>query len=358
MDLVDRCFRYQAGGMAAQWGHCYDPDRPEEHAIIAVDGEIVSHIGVVPDAVVIGDHELPRWGISGVCTDPRHRGQGYMQELLAFWLAEMDAADVPLSTLGGDRQRYGHCGFENGGLVRTYTVTNRSFEPPESPDPIVRYDGSEAHRDALRPLQDARPLRIGREPRDMALRLARSHMETLLVPDRAYLTFSRGDSSATVADVAGDPTAVLGLLGHAMEAYSFSRARVSLAPGDPLHAAFARPTVSSGWGSRPHRKMRINDLPAVLAAFVDQLGERLGPVDTSGEVVLGIAADDDAARVAWDGSDVIVERTDASPSTTLDRQAMTRLLFVDPAIVPDVELDPALAVALPLSYFVPRLDQV
>ncbi len=358
MDLVDRCFRYASGGMAAQWGHCYDRDRPEDHAVIDADGEIVSHIGVVPDVLLVGDHELPRWGISGVCTDPRYRGEGHMQALLDFWLAEMDTADVPISTLGGDRQRYGHVGFETGGIVRTYTITNRSFDRPEPPASFVRFDGSADHREEIRPLQDARQLRVHRDPRAMALRFGRSHMETLFVPDRAYLTFSRGDSSATVGDVAGEPATVLGLLGYAMEAYSLSRVRVTLPPGDSLHAIFARPDVSSGWGSRPHRKMRINDLPAVLAAFVDQLGERLGPTATRGELVLGIEDDDDAACLVWDGPDVSVDRTDAVPDLTLDRMAMTRLLFVDPDIVPDVTLDPALVAALPLSYFVPRLDQV
>jgi predicted acetyltransferase len=130
LELCDRCFRKERGGMAARVPFAYDPDCPEHHAVIRQDGRVVAHAAAVPQTLAVGGSEVACPGIGGIATDPRYRGNGHMSALLEFWLDELDA---PLVELGGDRQRYGHFGWENGGREFRYRISHRSL-PDSTPD--------------------------------------------------------------------------------------------------------------------------------------------------------------------------------------------------------------------------------
>ncbi|MCL7417570.1 MAG: GNAT family N-acetyltransferase, partial [Halalkalicoccus sp.] len=100
--LLDRCFAYERGGMAARFPFVYDPERPERHAVVEVDGEIVSHAACIPESLLVGaGATVDCCGIGGVATAKPHRGDGYMSALLEFWLDRIDADDVSLTELGG-----------------------------------------------------------------------------------------------------------------------------------------------------------------------------------------------------------------------------------------------------------------
>lgn len=71
LELVDRCFRKQPGDMAARLPFVYDPDRPERHAVVREDGDLVVHVAVIPQTLVVGD-EVSCPGISGIATDTRY----------------------------------------------------------------------------------------------------------------------------------------------------------------------------------------------------------------------------------------------------------------------------------------------
>lgn len=366
LDLVDRCFGHSAGGMAAEWCHVYDEDRPERHGVVRENGRVVSHISVVEDELVVGDGTLRCWGITGVATDPRYRGQGHMSALMDFWTDRMDEEDVPFAKLGGDRQRYGRWGWERAGREHRYRVTPRYLDREPATDiDVERYDGAPSSLDLLDELYRTKRYRVERDRPRWRTRLDRVQFDTLLArgPDvAAYLVFSRtrrNRSTATVSEVAGDERAVRALFGYLFDAYDRDTIQVNAHARDPLTPFLSRPDVSGSWHVRPNRMVSIRRLPAVLRAYRSELERQYATADVPpGEVTLGIDGDERSVALGWDGETVTVEARDTEPTITLDRMAMTRGLFGDPATVPAIGTNDRLAPVLPLPYYVPLLDRV
>ncbi|MFB6218651.1 MAG: enhanced intracellular survival protein Eis [Halobacteriaceae archaeon] len=352
LDLVDRCFHHPEGGLAARWPHCYDRDRPGRHAVIERDGRVVAHVGCIPDTLVVGDHTIETWGISGVATDPRYRGEGHMSALLGFWLDRMAAAGVPLSKLGGDRTRYGRFGWEAAGRDRRYRVTPRSLAWDGDSSRVRRYDESDLP--AVRELYESRRLRMDRDERDYRERLGRRQVQTLLYGEEAYIAFTRGGEEGRVFEAEGSREGVRTLLGHALAAYGLDALVCHRHPDDALAGLFGAPDVSNESTTHPHRMVYVRDLPAVLAAFEGQMARRWDGGD--GTVSVGIEGET-AARIGYGSGGVSVSEA-GDADLVLDRRAATRLLFGDAATVPGYRGHPFLDAVLPLDFYVPRTDTV
>ncbi len=372
LDLVDRCFQRPDGVMEAEWAHCYDESQPEQHAIIKRDGRVVANVGCVFDTLIVGDAELPSAGITGVATDFRHRGEGYMSQLLEFWLDRMDERGVVLSELGGDRKRYGRFGWEVAGRDRYYRITDRSFvDRPDRDEDVAhssrdeyveRYDGSDEAIAFVTELYRTKRLRVKRDRDAFRTRLGRSNLETVTYTEsgaEAYLTFSRGHRGGWIYEVAGSERGVRVLLAHVFDVFGPETLRCRLHPSDPLNALFGAPDVSSRWRTVPHRSVNIRDLPALLEAFSGQLARRWNRIGgEAGTLVLGIASEDNPVAMVWSDDGVTAGPTDDEPDLELDRLAMTRLLFGYPETVSDYDGHPFLDAVLPLDCYLPRTDQV
>ena len=360
--LTDRCFNRTRGEIGTQWSHCYDPEQPERHAVLYEDDELVSHAACVENTLVVGEARLPYWGLSGVATDPRYRGQGHMTRLVEFWLDRMDGRDVPLATLGGDRQRYGRFGWELVGSQRSYRVTDRSLDAePPSEEYVERFDGSKNAVEFVLDLYRTQPLRVERDAEALQTRFGRSHLETVLYTEpgsEAYLTFTRGGREARVVEINGAEAGVRALLAHVFDAYAKSTLNCGLHPSDPLNSFFGRPDVSASYRTRPQRFLNIRDLPTVLKVFENRLEqqwrEKQSP-DAAGELTLGIEGDDDAARISWDDG-VTVERISGEPDLELDRRDAARVVFG-----PAETVDPGnrfLEMVTPVPFAIPMPDRV
>lgn len=351
LELCDRCFRQERGGMAARVPFAYDADRPERHAIVRQDGRVVAHAAAVPQTLVVGGGEVACPGIGGVATDPRYRGNGYMTALLEFWLDELDA---PLVELGGDRQRYGRFGWENGGREFRYRLTPRSL-PESTLDVGVRtYDGDDAHLDTLRELHAAEPYRAKRSRERSAKVYGRRGTETLLVAgdDPAYLCFDRKSSEATVREFGGTAPGVEGLLGVVFDRFAPDAISVRTPPRHRLNPTFRR--WSSYWQATPLRKLNVRDLSGTLSGFTAQMERRLADAGVEdGAITLGIVGERERARVRYDGETVTVERTDAEPTVAMDRRELVHLLFGFPDQMHEVrERHPLLRTVCPLTYYI------
>lgn len=358
--LVDRCFTRERGTLQATFPHCYDREHPERHAVIRVDGEIVSHIAAIPDTLVVGDGEIECWGISGVGTDPRYRGNGYMTSLLEFWIERMDAAEIPLSKLWGDRQRYGSFGWETAGRECAFQITQRSFpDPPDRDSHVVHYAGTDDHLERIAAIYDTGRYRLKRESRDHRRLLGQRGLETIIYTEpgeASYLAFTTDGRAVTVTEVGGTDRGVLGLLAYLRSAYYVDTINCSVHPNDPLAEVLA--TISADWDVKTHKKIAVRDLPTVLEAFTSQMARRWRSTPVTcddGTLTLAIEGDDAAARLRWTGSDVTVDRTVASEHAdyTLERREATRMLFGFPdRAVGRTALEPFLEVALPLDFYV------
>lgn len=357
--LLDRCFRFDRGGMRARRPFAYDPDRPERHAVVVEDGDVVAHAAAVPQTLVAGPAEIDCPGIAGVATHPRHRGEGHMSALLEFWLDRLDDAATPLVELGGDRQRYGRFGFENGGREFRYRVTDRSLPATSATD--VRTLADDGVLDVVREIHGAERHRVRRDRETAHAVLDRRGAETLATDDKspAYLCVTRDRSEPAVVEFGGDADGVAALLGHVFEAYGVSSLTVHAPPNHPLDRLFRR--VSAGWKTTLLRKLNVRKLPALLEAFEPQLAERWqrDGDDREGTVTLAIEGGD-AVRIAYDDADLRVERApEAAADVTLDRRAMTHFLFGFPDHrISERDRDPVLSATLPLAYYVWASERV
>ena len=362
LDLVDRCFGHEPGGMRERNPHCYDPDRPERHAIVKRDGRVVAHTACVPSTLVCGpDARLACWGVSGVATDPRYAGNGYMGELLSFWLDRMAEEDVPLAKLWGDRARYGRFGFETVGRERSYRITGRSFDPPNRDEHVSHFDGDLGR---IPDLHATMPYRVERTHEAFRTLFAQRGLDVLVYEDeaadeRAYLAFTSGGRTRTVTEIAGDEAGVVGLLSYLQRAYYTDEIRVDVHPRQPI-CEVLRP-LGVDWTDRTHKQLRVNDLSAVLDALEPQLSRRLSErLDSDAEAVtLRVEGESErGVRLRPTASgDVETTPVKASAGRSLGRRDVARLLFDDGA-TGIRGLPRWLREAFPAQFFVPRTEWI
>lgn len=349
LELCDRCFRQPAGGMADRLPFVYDRNHPERHAIIRQDDQIIAHAAAVPQRLAVDGGEVDCPGIGGVATDPRYRGNGYMTQLLDFWL---DHIDAPLVELGGDRERYERFGWENGGREYRYRLTARSAPNEDLDAHIQRYDGRDDQLDTLRRLHAEEPLRVIRSQARSARVYRRRGTETLLVDgdDAAYVSFDRTRSESSLREFGGSRVGVTSLLSAIFDRYALDAISVRTPPHHPLNPLFRE--WSTYWQVTPLRKLNIRDLVGVLSGFTSQLSARLTDADIEpGRVILGI--DDDRASLDFDGTSATVEPTSDTPDISLSRREMVLLLFGYPEQLHTLrDQHPILAAGCPLSYYI------
>ena len=362
LDLVDRCFNNDEGGMAAGNPRCYDRSHPERHAVLFRDGELVSHAACIPDAQVVGDGTLDCWGLSGVATDPRHGGNGYMGRLVRFWLDRADDERIPLMKLWGPRSRYGRFGWEAAGGDVEYRISRDSFpDPPDADEYVHPYDGSDDALDRIAELHRTTPYRVERDREAHRNVFGQRGLRTLRYDGPAgdaYLSFKSSRREKTVQEVAGSAGGVRALLGHLLSAFYTTEVSCFVHPRDPLNATL--PEVSVDWTTHSHKKLNVRRLAPTLEAFSGQFSRRW--TGGSGTLTLGLDGDDgptDAARIEYDDSGVAVEPADGDPDIVLDRLAMTRCLFGQPRGVRAAEsTHPFLEATCPLSFYVWRSEWV
>ncbi|WP_255171420.1 GNAT family N-acetyltransferase [Natrononativus amylolyticus] len=359
-ELIDRYFAYERDGMAARLPFCYDPDRPERHAVVEVDGRIASHIAAVPQTLAVGDDTVECWGIGGVATDRRYRGNGYMSDLLEFWLDRMADEGVPLSELSGNRQRYGHFGYERAGIEHRYPIDERSFAgtPAAADDGVISvYDGDADRLSTLRELHEREPYRVVRDRELSEITFGQRGLETLCYdgPEGpAYLSLSRESRSRTVREFGGSRGGVETLLAHVLAVYDLNELTVCVHPRHPLDSLFHE--HSRYWSQRPHRLLNVRSLEGLFESFESQLEAnwRESGRTESGSLSLGLAETGEAVEIAYGPGELSVDtRADTDPDLTLDRLSMTTLLFGFHEHMRETKLsEPVLAAALPLQFYI------
>lgn len=331
-ELVDRVFGRERGGMAARRPFTYDSNAPEHHAVIVKDGDVVSHAAAVPETLAVGGGEIQCWGIAGVATDPRERGNGYMSDVLEFLTDRMDGVGVPLSELAGDRQRYNHFGWEVAGRIVDYELSTRSVSPePVAEGRVTTYDGDEEQVAAISRIHGEERFRVVRDREQTRTVHGKRGLVTHLYrrggDATAYLSLSRGRGHRHVEELGGSERGLRALVSHVYRVYGLGDVSVHLPPSHPRAPLFER--LSYTWRLQPHRMLNVRDLPAVLSAFEPQLRDRWRRAGTGerGAVVLAVAGDGDPVRLAFGPDGVSVEPTDDDPDLELDRTAVTGLLF-------------------------------
>lgn len=351
--LLNRCFGFD---VPPRMPHCFDPDRLERHAVVVANGEVVSHVACVPAELVAGDAGIDCYGIAGVATDTAHRGKGYMDDLLGFWLERLEDRGAPLAELEGDRRRYGRYGWENAGREYRYEITGRSFagaHDESPPDTVAEYTGTDEQLELIEACHESERFRIARERSDYETLLGQSGLETLCYPDGpAYLSY-RGEESPSVLEFGGDEAGVRALLATVLAESVDDRLLLYAHPLHPLNETFRR--GADDWTQLPHRKLNVLDLRATLEAFEPLLAERWRRVHgrTRGRVTLGVRGEEGSAvSLSYTPGDVSCRPFEGDPEISLSRTEMAQLLFGFPDQWRSRKRrDPLLSTTLPLDYY-------
>lgn len=363
MKLLDRYFAYERDGMHARLPFSYDPDHSDRHAIVVEDGRIVSHVAAIPQTLSTGHDTIECWGIGGVATDRRYRGNGYMSDLLEFWFDRMDQQTVALSDLSGNRQRYAHFDYENAGSEYQFVLTERSFDGTPSDSPaVVGYDDA-THLETLHRIHEAEPFRVVRDLDDDRTIFGQRGLETFVYDDDgdsgpAYVSLTRESRRRTIEEFGGSEAGLETVLSHVLAILDLDDLTARVPPWHPLEPVFAR--HSRFWSARPHRKLRICDLSGLLAAFGGQLEDRWleSGRTVRGSIELGISGGE-SARITYGPESVSIESGIERPAIELERTAMTSLLFGMPDRCADLRAgDPFLETTLPLRFFVWATEHV
>lgn len=104
-----------------------DRDTASCHYLARQDGRIRAMVAALPMKQTVAGQELSFGLVGTVSVHPYARGEGHMKRLMQDMIEDQRAQGVDLLALGGQRQRYNHFGFEQVGLVMSYTLTEASI---------------------------------------------------------------------------------------------------------------------------------------------------------------------------------------------------------------------------------------
>ncbi len=362
--FIERAFGLSVGFFQRVYPHLYQPTQEacDWAYVIEEDGEILSHVGLYPIEVVTAGVALKVGGIGAVSTAPQARGRGYMTALLQHVIAEMRRLDYPVAWLGGDRQRYNACGWENAAPAYHLTFSRRSLNWADvTPTPVSEVHPWEAEAAIAEwmPHPDCH----ARRPR-LTQQLHKQGLRVWLADDEGgYAIAQVGDEEDDEAlqlielvSASGDEAGLI----YAVLDWTFGEQTTwTLSAWDATRIARVMPAVAA-WQLEENGMYRVNDLTALLKAAQPWLHSRavgLRDVAACIEVTSPEASPATTLSIV-DGQVEVRAGCHAAPRIALSPIHAARLCFGGPAIPQAAELPPGLRALFPLPIFIPPLDHV
>lgn len=323
-------------------------------------GRLAAVAGLFPRTLIMGEQQLAVSGVGCVATAPRWRGEGLMTELMEHLVAASDAARVPVSALGGHRQRYRRWGYEICGQQLQVQMTAADLRQGPGKLPSVTLEpAGPGDLTTLQALHETQPLRVARKPELHLLRLRNWQCEPWLALDEdgipvGYLSGRREDGlvSELVADEVGHGLAIL----RDWQALVEQPLSLSLPPlPTPLNQAICE--LAEAVQLVPSANWRLHDWAPVVEAALE-LRHQLQPLPEGG-VTMGLL-DGPSYALRVDGDRASCTPFGGEPEVRLDAWRLSRLLFgpTPPSLV--MELPPAAGLLqswCPLPLWLPKPDR-
>ena len=273
MDFIDLVFRPgQKGGciLGSQYPHLFQ-DRPSylaRNLLIRDRGEIVGNVSIHPVPLRLEEGILMAGGIGQVGTHPERRGEGIMTTLLNDAIERMRRQDMPISVLGGDRQRYGWFGWERGGVRILFPLSRRFVGRPTAGErrlPIERLEVTPAVGRRILAIDRQRPYGAVRRPGEMKPLFERRGRELwgCRVGKRfAYAVLRKGGEGIEIDEAGGDPELVASVVRVLMARFRREWMYAIVGPNAEDVGLFR--DLSAGWGRGADCMVKIVDLPLML----------------------------------------------------------------------------------------------
>jgi len=280
MELMDFCFRKarEKGGMQFYNPHCYRIDSLENNAVIVVDNKVVSHIGCIPQTAKIGlGEEINVRGISGVATNPQYRGKGLMKLLMQYWLDKMKKEKIPISDLGGDRQRYNHFGWENAGREWVFTVNKRSLPLSSKSEKwkIKKYEGAPDDLKIIMKEHNLEEFGVKRSEELYKMIMSRKGLERYIATnglENSYIVVNGEEKFRNIDEFGGSAGGIKNLLIYLLEVPEVERVVIYSPYFHPHNKLFFE--ISAYWYLGYNRMIKIIDLPLTLKGFLGQMNRK------------------------------------------------------------------------------------
>ena len=120
---------FDPGGtsMGLQFPLLFSADNVGELRVFSEGGRLVSLVGCLHQTILVEGHPLPVGSMGSVCTRPGYRGRGLAGRLVSDVFRRLEAAEVPLALISGDRGLYKQLGCVEAGCFERFEFTREDW---------------------------------------------------------------------------------------------------------------------------------------------------------------------------------------------------------------------------------------
>lgn len=361
MLFLEKSYRHYRNYFPKRYPHVWRKDTIDydNKLVLKIDSKIVSHVGIFKLMLDINGIKLKVGGIGAVATLQEHRGKGYMSILMREAIKKMKREGYPFSILWGDRQRYGHFGYETAGRGLTVHISSRSLEQEYNPQKVEfqRFYGEEQLLRKIINSHEKEPLKVLRSRRDYELIFNKDDLMTYVSEHGSYISFYHGNPSHFV-EVGGDPHDLVSLVYSVLSEVGRDKRVGSISillPFYPYEEVQLLMKVGYYWKIEAVGLGKILNLFTLLEAYEPLISRRSKDIDL--ELTLEIKETGEKVGISIHRGEVeIIKDREFSKKVSLNEREMVRFLFVDPEIVAGSL--PLIKEVFPLPFYIWPLDHI
>lgn len=373
IEFVDLCYPgdKEKGGLLAGWPHCYlrDGGKFREHIIIKEDNKIVSHVGCINQILSVNNEEFRIIGISGVATHPEFRNQGLMSKLFNYCIKRMEEEKIPISVLGGDRQRYNNFGFENGVRQLVFTVTPRSInslELKENKFKIFKYHGEFELLQSIIKIHEKEKLMVKRTKEMYQLLMNRNGINVFLSTNKrnwSYVVTDINDNEkiCSITEFGGDNECMKNIISYLFKGNKFENIIICSPVQHYLNQLFFK--ISSGFEIKPLCMIKIVNLKETLEGFLEKIKEKINynNIKAEGEITLEIKNTSERISLLFSQDNIELSDKKTKNKISLSEIDMVKFIFGITEPHNQFKLKPSirfLDFIFPLDFYIWRNERV
>lgn len=338
-----------------------DPENFKNTLLIREKNRIVSLVRIFPLTLVQKGVKIRSAGIGSVATLYSHRGKGCMSKLLLESFRAMRKEQYPISVLWGDRHRYGHFGYENGGacinLKIDIKMVNKSGIKPVD---VKRYIDDRKAEAKIKKAYNANSYRQERTDRFFKALYTKKGTATYYAErgkEFAYAVVPSFEASGDtqIQEYGGSGELLLGIFKYMNERFGQSEfllpcAELQAVPDIALAASSMWTVVQAGM-------IKILNLKETLKLYSSH-PDFFFP---DGEEVTFTIKNGESVTLAKTKGRLSIESKKGKNEVVLDENEMVRLLFGTSFWTPagiDAKLFRLLRIFLPFKFFVWKTDKI
>ena len=293
--LVNWVFR-ESRGRPPMMGEAYPllfhPDNLENLQVLFVDGQPVSHIGIVQREVVILGCRIRIGSVGSVGTHPDHQKKGYATRLLRGCVEKLRRDGVDVMLISGGRGLYRRNGCVPAGKVYTFTVSRGDahrfrasavkvlpYEKERLSDVTAVYQ-----REPIRFLRSVEDFRALLGTAEVLTRLGRERRVLCCVSNGDLLAYAvvtvRSDENrriGAVTEYAGERRVLAEAMPAIFDAMTLDALTLKVLPSDlEMYHLLRGNGLDPVSGNIDGHTLRIVNFPAMMEKFRGYLSERVG----------------------------------------------------------------------------------